>query len=51
LVARFLFEIQPGDPITFVVAIALLIVTALAAGLGPARRAGRIDPAITMKGG
>jgi predicted permease len=51
LVARFLFEIQPGDPITFVVASALLIVTALAAGLGPARRAGRIDPAITMKGG
>jgi putative ABC transport system permease protein len=50
LVARFLFEIQPGDPITFVVASALLVLTVLAAGLGPARRAGRIDPAITMKG-
>lgn len=50
LVARFLFEIQPGDPITFVIASALLVMTALVAGLGPARRASRIDPAITMKG-
>jgi ABC-type lipoprotein release transport system permease subunit len=28
---------------------ALLLVTALLAGLGPARRAGRVDPTVTLR--
>jgi len=31
------------------VAPALLLVTGLLAGLGPARRAGRVDPAVTLR--
>jgi len=38
-----------GDVIALTAAPALLLVTALIAGLGPARRAGRVDPAVTLR--
>jgi len=39
-----LYEVEPSDPLAVIVAIALLVVTALAATLVPARRAMRVDP-------
>jgi predicted permease len=39
-----LYEVKPRDPAAFVAGAALLILTALAAGFLPARRAARIDP-------
>ena len=49
LVRRFLFEVRPDDLATYAVASGVLLTTALIAALGPARRAARIDPAVTMK--
>jgi putative ABC transport system permease protein len=49
ILSTFLFQIQPTDPLTFAGASILLLVVALCAGYGPARRASRIDPLITMK--
>jgi putative ABC transport system permease protein len=40
----FLFEVQPGDPATFIVVGALFIGVALLACWAPARRAGKVDP-------
>jgi predicted permease len=47
--SAFLFELSPRDPVTLTVAIALLIVTAGAAGYVPARRAASVDPARVLK--
>jgi ABC-type antimicrobial peptide transport system permease subunit len=49
LLKVFLYQIQPTDPFTFGAATVVLLVVALCAGYGPARRASRIDPVITMK--
>jgi ABC-type antimicrobial peptide transport system permease subunit len=49
VLSAFLFEIQPSDPPTYLGATALLLIVALCAAYVPARRAGRIDPVITMK--
>jgi putative ABC transport system permease protein len=49
LLSRFLFGVQSNDPVTYVAASAVLLVTAAVAGVGPSRRAARVDPAITMK--
>jgi len=40
----FLFEVQPGDPATFIVVGAIFIIVALLACWAPARRAGKVDP-------
>jgi putative ABC transport system permease protein len=40
----FLFEVQPGDPATFIVVGSLFIGVGLLACWGPARRAGKVDP-------
>jgi len=44
VLARFLYEITPTDPVTFIAVAALLIGVALVAGLIPARRASGVDP-------
>ena len=44
-----LYGVGSADAIALAVAPALLLVTALLAGLGPARRAGRVDPAVTLR--
>jgi putative ABC transport system permease protein len=44
-----LFETSPLDPVVFAVVLPLLLVAAAAAALIPARRAARIDPAITLR--
>ena len=49
VLSAFLFQVQAVDPLTFVGASVLLLAVALVAAYAPARRAGRIDPVITMK--
>jgi putative ABC transport system permease protein len=49
VLAAFLGDINPRDPLTLVTVAAMLAVFALAAGLGPARRAARVDPIATLR--
>ena len=49
MLARFLFEISPLDPSTYVVAVALLTATAALACYLPARRATRVEPMRFLK--
>jgi putative ABC transport system permease protein len=44
-----LYGVGSSDAFALAFAPALLLVTALLAGLGPARRAGRVDPAVTLR--
>ncbi|HSB13762.1 MAG TPA: ABC transporter permease [Bryobacteraceae bacterium] len=44
-----LFEVQPGDPLTLAAVTLLLVATALAASLLPARRAARANPLDAMR--
>ena len=39
-----LFGVEPTDPLTFALVAAILLVTAIAASLAPARSAARMDP-------
>ena len=48
-VESWLFETRATDPVLFVAATALLGTVAFAAGLGPARRAARVDPLTTLR--
>ncbi len=48
IVSRFLFGIQPADPLTLALVCLIILAVALAASLGPALRAARVDPAITL---
>jgi predicted permease len=45
-----LYGVGSADVVALAVTLSLLLVTALLAGLGPARRAGRVDPAVTLRG-
>jgi ABC-type antimicrobial peptide transport system permease subunit len=45
----FRFGMKPNDPIALAVAAAFMLMAALAAGYGPARRASRIDPWIALR--
>src|SRR5262245_54198317 len=47
--ASLLFGVTPLDPVTFLAAPAVLVVTALAACVAPALRAVRVDPAVTLR--
>ena len=44
-----LVQVSPADPVTLVVASAVLIVAALLGCLIPARRAMRVDPVIALR--
>jgi len=50
LLQGWLFGVRPHDPWTLGVVAAVLMLTALVAGYGPARRAGRLDPAVVLRG-
>jgi predicted lysophospholipase L1 biosynthesis ABC-type transport system permease subunit len=47
--ADFLYEVQPHDPLTLIGVAATLGVAALLACLGPARRATRVDPMVSLR--
>ena len=49
LIGAFLGEVSPRDPITMAVVTTLLAAIAIAASLLPARRATRVDPAVTLR--
>jgi len=49
LVKSFLFETQPNDPGTLVLAGVVLVSAAILAGYAPARRASRIDPLAALR--
>jgi len=49
LLSSLLFEIQPYDPLTFLVVPVLLGLVAVTAGLAPALRAGRVDPVVALR--
>jgi predicted permease len=49
LIESFLFETKPNDPRAVAVAAAILLISALAASYGPARRASRVDPLTALR--
>ena len=49
LMTKLLFDVKPADPVTFAAVAALLALVALAASLGPARRATRVDPVLALR--
>jgi putative ABC transport system permease protein len=49
LIAGFLYDVKPTDPLTFTVVALLLTAVALAASYIPARRATRIDPMTALR--
>lgn len=49
VVRSMLFGVEPGDPTTIVVAIAVMAAVALLAGWLPARRASRMDPVSALR--
>ncbi|MBV8150106.1 MAG: FtsX-like permease family protein, partial [Candidatus Eremiobacteraeota bacterium] len=48
-IASQLYQLSPFDPITFVLVIALLLASAIAAAALPAIRATRVDPAVALR--
>jgi putative ABC transport system permease protein len=49
LLTRYLFEVKPTDPVTFVEVSLLLLAVALFASWLPARRAAKVDPMIALR--
>ncbi|HEV3139677.1 MAG TPA: FtsX-like permease family protein, partial [Vicinamibacterales bacterium] len=49
VVSSMLFDTTPADPLTFSAVAAVLLAAAFAASYLPARRAARIDPAVTLR--
>jgi len=49
LFTRFLYEVQPTDPVAYLEVALLLLATALLAAWLPARRAARIDPSVALR--
>ena len=49
LIAVFLYDVSPYDPLAITVAVAALLMVAIAASWIPARRASRIDPVTALR--
>ncbi|MCC6860221.1 MAG: ABC transporter permease [Bryobacterales bacterium] len=49
LVRSRLFGVEPGDPLVYLAAAAVLIAAGLLAGYVPARRASRVDPVVALR--
>jgi ABC-type antimicrobial peptide transport system permease subunit len=47
--AGLLYGLSPDDPSTVIAAVGALLLSALAAGFVPARRASRVDPAVVLR--
>ncbi|MBZ5619571.1 MAG: ABC transporter permease [Acidobacteriia bacterium] len=48
-VESFLFGMKPNDPVALSLGAGILLAAAITAGLGPARRASRIDPMVALR--
>jgi putative ABC transport system permease protein len=49
ILGKFLFEVKPNDPATFLSVAAILALTGIIAGLLPAQRATRVDPVVALR--
>ncbi|GMV21986.1 MAG: hypothetical protein AMXMBFR57_19350 [Acidimicrobiia bacterium] len=49
MLSSLLFRVDAHDPLSAVTGVAMLVMVAVIASLIPARRAGRVDPAITLR--
>jgi ABC-type antimicrobial peptide transport system permease subunit len=49
ILKSLLYGLEPTDPLSLAVAMAILLATALISALAPARRAAAVDPAITLR--
>ena len=49
ILASVLYEVRPGDPLTFAAVSVLVAMVALAANYVPARRAATIDPLVALR--
>ena len=49
VLGKFLFEVKPNDPATFLLVAAILALTGIIAGLLPARRATKVDPVVALR--
>jgi putative ABC transport system permease protein len=49
LLSRFLFDVRPSDPVTFVAAAMVLTSAAILASYVPARRAATVDPLTALR--
>jgi len=49
VLAKFLFEVKPNDPATFLSVAAILAATGIIAGMLPAQRATKVDPVVALR--
>jgi putative ABC transport system permease protein len=49
ILGKFLFEVKPNDPATFLSVAAILALTGIIAALLPAQRATRVDPVVALR--